>query len=59
MATKFQKLKWKLYLEKKKLLFLYGINRGLVNTYENGLIENLRNIYYGGVPSFFLLSTKQ
>ena len=55
MATKLQKAKWKLYLEKKKLLYLYGINRGLINTYENELIENLRNVYYGGVPASILL----
>lgn len=55
MAIKLDNLKWNLYLKKKKLLFFYGFKNGLIHPYEKDLIENLRHIYYGGVPASIII----
>jgi len=59
MTKEIGKLKWWLYLLKRNLLFYKGIKSGLIHSYEKKLIENLRHVYYGGVPaSVMLLSTR-
>lgn len=55
MATVLDKMKWNLYQAKRSLLFAYGIKHGLIHPYEKELIENLRNVYYGGVPASIML----
>ena len=55
MATKMQNLKWKLYKKKEKILFSYGISKGLIHAYEKDFIEHLRHVYYGGVPASIIL----
>ena len=36
-------------------MFDYGVKHGLIRSYDNQLIENLRHIYYGGLPASILL----
>lgn len=55
MATKVDKLKWELYKKKKRMLMLWGIKNGFIFSYNERLIENLRNVYYGGIPGSVLL----
>lgn len=55
MATKIEQMRWKLHLKKYNILFNYGIKKGLTGSYDNELIENLRHIYYGGLPASILL----
>ena len=55
MSMKLDQLKWNLYLKKKKLLYFYGFANGLIHSYEKELIENLRKVYYGGVPASIML----
>lgn len=55
MATKLEQLKWKLHKKKYDILFDYGVKHGLIRSYDNKLIENLRHIYYGGLPASILL----
>ncbi len=55
MATKLDELKWKQYLKKRKKLYIYGAKNGLIHDYEQELIENLRHVYYGGIPASILL----
>jgi len=55
MATKFQKLKWKLYCCKHKYLLIYGLSNGLITPYDDELVEKLRNVYYGGIPASIIL----
>lgn len=55
MATRIQKLKWKLQLYKEKKLLIYGLKRGFITIYDDKLIEKLRNIYDGGMPASILL----
>jgi len=58
MATKLDEIKWELYKKKKSILFSYGISKGLIHSYEKQLIENLRHVYYGGVPASIILLCK-
>ena len=55
MATKLEQLKWTLHKKKYNLLFDYGVKHGLIHSYDKKLIENLRHIYYGGIPASILL----
>lgn len=55
MATKIDELKWKLYKLKKRTLIIWGLDNGFVYPYDEKLIENLRNVYYGGIPASILL----
>ena len=55
MATKLEQLKWNLHKKKYNILFDYGVKHGLIRSYDNQLIENLRHIYYGGLPASILL----
>ena len=55
MATKLEQLKWNLHKKKVDILFNYGVKHGLIHPYDNQLIENLRHIYYGGLPASILL----
>ena len=57
MSSRRDKLIWKLYLMKKRLLFVYGCVTKKIRPYNQELVENLRNVYYGGIPlSVMLLS---
>lgn len=55
MATKLEEMKWKLHKKKYDKLFNYGVKNGLIGAYDKKLIENLRHIYYGGLPASILL----
>lgn len=55
MATELELLKWNLYKKKYDILFDYGVRHGLIRPYDAQLIENLRHIYYGGLPASILL----
>ena len=55
MATKLEEMKWKLHKKRYNELFNYGVKHGLIGTYDQQLIENLRHIYYGGLPASILL----
>lgn len=55
MATKRDILKWELYKKKKELLFLWGLKNGFIFAYNEKLVQNLRNVYYGGIPGSVLL----
>lgn len=55
MATRLENLKWKLYMIKKSYLVTWGIKHGLIRLYEEKLIEELRHVYYGGIPGSILL----
>ena len=55
MATKLEEMKWKLHRKRYNELFNYGVKHGLIGTYDQQLIENLRHIYYGGLPASILL----
>lgn len=58
MATKIEELKWNLYTKRKQLLFSYGFKNGLIKLYDHELLENLRHVYYGGLPATILLLHK-
>ena len=55
MATKIEELKYKLYKKRHDLLFLYGAKKGLIRMYDDELLDNLRHVYYGGIPVTILL----
>lgn len=55
MATELEKKEWKSYQKRYKTLFDYGIKHNLIGAYNDKLIENLRHIYYGGLPISILL----
>jgi len=55
MASKIDNLKWELYKKKKRILTLWGLEHGFIFPYDKQLIENLRNVYYGGIPGSILL----
>lgn len=59
MATKLEKMKWNLYLKKRKRIIVFGLKTGLIHTYEEELIENLRHVYYGGLPASIVLLCKR
>ena len=46
---------WDLYKKRKSELFLLGIQRGLIKYYEDELLDEVRNIYYGGLPITVML----
>lgn len=53
--TKIDDLKWLLHKIRYEVLFDYGVKHGMIHAYEKDLIENLRHIYYGGIPASILL----
>ena len=55
MVSKLQMLKWNIYNNKSKKLLIEGIRNGYISTYDDELIEKLRNIYYGCIPASILL----
>lgn len=55
MASKIDNLKWELYKKKKRFLTMWGIKNGFIFSYNELLIKNLRNYYYGSVPGSVLL----
>lgn len=55
MATKIEKMKWKLHRKRYDELLQYGIKNGLIGAYKHELIESLRHVYYGGLPVSILL----
>lgn len=54
---KLNNIKWQLYRKKKKLLLKWGLINGLIAPYDDELIQNLRNIYYGSIPASIILLT--
>lgn len=48
-------IKWKLYKKKKNILLKWGLMNGLITPYDDELIQNLRNIYYGSIPASIIL----
>ena len=55
MASKIDELKWELYKKRQRMLIIWGLKKGFVFPYDDRLIENLRNVYYGGIPGSVLL----
>ena len=55
MANKKDYLRWNLFLKKQYLIFKYGLKNGLIHSYEADFIENLRKVYYGGIPASIML----
>lgn len=55
MATKIQEMKWKLHNYKIRKLLIWGLKNGLITTYDEELLEKLRNIYDGGIPASIIL----
>lgn len=55
MATKLEKLKWKLYNYKSKKILIWGLKNGYIAPYDDVLIKKLRNIFNGGIPASILL----
>lgn len=55
MTTRLEEMKWKLHKKRCDVLFDYGVKHGLIGAYDKKLIENLRHIYYGGLPASVLL----
>ncbi len=58
MITELQKLRWNLYKKRKRILSIWGLQKGLIAPYDDKLIKNLRNIYYGGLPGSVILLSK-
>lgn len=48
-------LKWKLHKTKETTLIIKAARKGYIKLYDDELINNLRNIYYGGLPASILL----
>lgn len=55
MSSRLQNLRWKLNEYKIKKLLLLGLKTGLIDIYNDELIEKLRNIYYCGIPASIIL----
>lgn len=55
MTTKLEEMKWKLHNYKSNQLLIWGLRNGYIAPYDDGLIEKLRNIYYGGIPASIIL----
>lgn len=54
-GNKITKLKWDLHQKKYKMLMIYGLQHGLIISYDDELIQKLRNVYYGGIPASIIL----
>lgn len=52
---KISRSKWMLHNLKKDVIVLYGINKNLINYYDEELIKKLRTIYSGSMPASVLL----
>ena len=50
-----QEKEWEIYCEKAKIMLIEGLEKGLINIYDDKLIEKLRDIYYGGLPASIIL----
>lgn len=59
MGKKLDKLRWNLFLNRYFLLYSYGIRNGLIQLYDQELIDNLSNVCYGGVPLSIMLLDKR
>lgn len=59
MGKRLDKLRWQLHLQRYSLLYSYGIKKGLIQLYDQDLINNLSNVYYGGVPLSIMLLDKR
>lgn len=55
MATKLERLRWKLFLKKRELLMHYGFMFGLIHPYEEETLEKLKEIYYGPIPASMII----
>ena len=55
MTTKLQELKWNLYEKRSQKLLIRGLKNGNIEPYGDYLIEQLRDIYYVGVPASIIL----
>lgn len=51
-------LRWRLYSLYSRQLMLWGLKRKYIEPYNEELIEELRSIYYGGVPASVLLLSR-
>ena len=59
MANIIDNLKWKQFLLKEHKLMLTGAYRGKVCMYDEELINNLNNVYYGGIPASVIILTDE
>lgn len=55
MSKRTQKIKWKLHNYKYDKLLIWGLKNGYISPYDDGLIEKLRSVYYGGIPASIIL----
>ena len=56
-VTNADKRRWKLFNLKRKALMSFGFKTGLIQSYDVETIDNLRKLYYGGIPcSIIILS---
>lgn len=47
--------RWILYRKRYEVLFNEGVKKGLICCYDDELIENLRHVYFGGLPLSILM----
>ena len=55
MVTNLEKIRWKLFDLKSEILFLYGVEKGLIRGYDRSVIEKSKKIRCGGIPLSILL----
>ena len=55
MDTNIVNKKWELHCKKRDKLTLWGLRQGYIASYDDKLIEKLRNIYSGGIPASIIL----
>lgn len=55
MTKSLEEIKWEEHRKKYDILLKEGIKNGLINAYDDTLIEKLRHIYCGGIPATILL----
>ena len=53
--TQLDKLRWKLYKLKRRIILTYGFKTGLIHPYDKETINNLSNIYLGGIPASLII----
>lgn len=53
--TNLDKLRWKLYKLKRRIILTYGFKTGLIHPYDKETIGNLSNIYLGGIPASLII----
>lgn len=55
MVTLEEQLRWKEFQEKFHSIIVDGFEKGLIQIYDDELLDRLRTVYYGSVPATILL----